>query len=109
MSNLRDGVSMRGYGRVDPLTVYAKEAFELFNVLVQNIQRDIVQAVFMAKIKQREAPAVSNLSRNRRDSREENTKMKSFLGEKTQNEKKGRNEPCPCGSGKKYKKCCMGK
>jgi len=109
MSNLRDGVSMRGYGRVDPLTVYAKEAFELFNVLVQNIQRDIVQAVFMAKIKQKEAPAVSNLSRNQRDSREKNAKMKSFLGEKTQNEKKGRNEPCPCGSGKKYKKCCMGK
>ena len=109
MSNLRDGVSMRGYGRVDPLTVYAKEAFELFNVLVQNIQRDIVQAVFMAKIKQKETPSTSKLSTNLKDKKDTKNKMKSFLGEKKEVEKTGRNALCPCGSGKKYKKCCMGK
>ncbi len=101
MSNLRDGVSMRGYGRVDPLTVYAKEAFDLFNILIQNIQRDVVQAVFMAKVKQKERP----MPIQNNEHKETKTKMNAFLGKKDDLKKVGRNDPCPCGSGKKYKKC----
>ena len=101
MSNLRDGVSMRGYGRVDPLTVYAKEAFDLFNILIQNIQRDVIQAVFMAKVKQKEKPMPIQNNENK----ETKTKMNAFLGKKDDLKKVGRNDPCPCGSGKKYKKC----
>lgn len=115
MSGLRDGVSMRGYGRVDPLTIYAKEAFDLFNVLVGKIQGDIVRAVFMAKI-QAEPP-------KRRGLREAKAAATAAAGAPAGSaspapaalgryaagdgpaEKVGRNDPCPCGSGKKFKHC----
>ncbi|MCH7493336.1 preprotein translocase subunit SecA, partial [bacterium] len=116
MGSLRDGVSMRGYGRVDPLTIYAKEAFDLFGVLIGKIQGDIVRAVFMARI-QTEAPKRRGLREAREIASAASARGRESVGSPAPAElsryetggsgtgKVGRNDPCPCGSGKKFKHC----
>ncbi|MBC8514819.1 preprotein translocase subunit SecA [bacterium] len=109
MTNLREGVSLRGYGRVDPLTVYAKEAYELFNALVGKIQQDIVRAVFMAKVETRPPPTYRQKTPPPSLPKKPTTpsaQASPYEGVKEKDQKVGRNAPCPCGSGKKFKKCC---
>lgn len=115
MTSLREGVSLRGYGQIDPLVVYAKEAYALFQHLLANIEKDIVRQIFLARVEkaQPEVPA----ARLRYTAPEEtggileevSGRATSFSddGKGPRKRKIGRNDPCWCGSGKKYKKCHM--
>jgi preprotein translocase subunit SecA len=114
MDQLRDGVSLRGYAQKDPKQEYKKEGFNLFSNMMATIGADVLQKVFRVVITaQTEEDYEQRLQRQR----EKQAKLmrlgpaakKGAKPETVRREgKKVRpNEPCPCGSGKKYKKCCM--
>ena len=101
MSHLREGIYLRGYANENPLRVYTLEGFELFDQMLDVIDKETTMYLVQAEIKQ-------NLERKEvvkgkavEDSNKEKKKKPIKKGKKI-----GRNEPCPCGSGKKYKQCC---
>lgn len=100
MSHLREGIYLRGYGQDDPLRAYTMEGFDLFDKMMQRIDHDITIMLAKSEINQNvERKAVSKKQvTNDSDDTKARTPKKS--------EKIGRNAPCPCGSGKKYKNCC---
>lgn len=99
MDQLRDGISLRAYGQQDPVQAYTVEGYDMFNELIRNIKEDTVRFIFnvntanMPKREQVAEPVTTN--------HEEGVRKPVVKEDKT-----GRNDPCPCGSGKKYKKCC---
>jgi preprotein translocase subunit SecA len=101
MDHLREGIGLRGYGQVDPLVVYAKEAFDLFTELQERIQSDVVRRLFLVQIAQPEQrrSAYNIRGTSGGDGGEPRAPIKRATA------KVGRNDPCPCGSGLKYKKC----
>ena len=101
MSHLREGIHLRGYAQEDPLRAYTMEGFDLFDSMMQKVDKDVSIFLLKAEIRQ-------NIERV-----ENKTKMVTNDGEETPVKRKpkrvqkiGRNDPCPCGSGKKYKQCC---
>ena len=101
MSHLRESVGLRGYGQDDPLRAYTVEGFDLFDQMIQTIDADITMFLLRAEVRQ-------NLERKEQSKKKE-TNERVIKNEKAQPIKKkkvGRNEPCPCGSGRKYKMCC---
>ncbi len=102
---LRTGIGLRGYGQRDPLVEYKKETYTMFNELLSAMQHEVVYSIFKVSIGLQLAPAVMQ-KRNLKYSGPEgevvdiDTKVKNEQGDKV-----GRNDLCPCGSGKKYKKC----
>ncbi len=102
MDHLREGIGLRGYGQRDPLTEYKKEAFDLFGEMTNRINTETLSRLFKVRIQtENEAQRLEKKQKliyNRGEGSEPTTVRKE--------KKVGRNEPCPCGSGKKYKKCC---
>ena len=96
MDYLRSGIGLRAMGQRDPLTEYQREAYDLFADMVESVKRDAVRYLFHVKATKRRRPAVSaprpGPSQPIQPSRAGQSKV-------------GRNAPCPCGSGKKYKRC----
>jgi len=111
MDHLKEGIGLRGYGQRDPLTEYKREAFDLFQEMVDRIKTTVVEWLFKVEVVQESAPA----PRPRpwveaRESRGEVADPVAAPRPAVRNasgQKVGRNDPCPCGSGKKYKKCCL--
>jgi preprotein translocase SecA subunit len=110
MDHLKEGIGLRGYGQKNPLQEYQKEGYEMFEDMVHRIQEDVVQKLFTVEIA-REA-AVEQMQVQHQPQRMVLSHGGAAPAEsrapsvKRQGEKVGRNEPCPCGSGKKYKRCC---
>ncbi|MCL6628081.1 MAG: SEC-C domain-containing protein [Armatimonadetes bacterium] len=123
MDYLREGIGLRGYAQIDPLVAYKKEAFMMFEEMLQSIQDEIVRYVYRVQVRQEVQP-FRNPYRNVQmlsggfvplgatDQTADVPSAKSqgpvrpntaLMGKK----KVGRNDPCPCGSGKKFKKCCL--
>jgi len=92
---LSESVRMRAYGQKDPLIEYKKESFQLFKDLIANTEDWVVANVFKT---QADAEGTRNYTEN--SPRSSMSSQHSFVSTKV-----GRNDPCPCGSGKKYKKC----
>ncbi|HEY3303526.1 MAG TPA: preprotein translocase subunit SecA [Candidatus Binatia bacterium] len=109
MDHLKEGIGLRGYGQKNPLQEYQKEGFEMFEEMIQRIQEDVVQKLFTIEMA-REA-AVEEIQVQQRPLRmvlshggsEEPARPVAL---KRDGAKIGRNDPCSCGSGKKYKRCC---
>jgi preprotein translocase subunit SecA len=104
MDHLKEGIGLRGYGQRDPLVEYKKEAFEMFSDMTGRISAEVLSRLFKIQIQKqetirREPVKQVHLSYNRGEG---TTAVQTVRRGK----KVGRNEPCPCGSGKKYKKCC---
>src|SRR5437870_3560088 len=110
MDSLREGIGLRGYGQKDPLIEYKREAFDMFAAMMDRCEREVLEHLFRVQIVQGEQPPPVQ-ARSRRP-----TQLKLNRGEdagggngdktvRRTGEKVGRNDPCPCGSGKKYKKC----
>ncbi|MEK6672187.1 MAG: preprotein translocase subunit SecA [Nitrospirota bacterium] len=104
MDHLKEGIGLRGYGQRDPLTEYKKEAFDMFADLTHRITTDAVSRLFKVQIRDEEA--VRHESRAKQPVRYNLGEGSEASRPVTKGKKTGRNEPCPCGSGKKYKKCC---
>jgi preprotein translocase subunit SecA len=96
MDQLRQGIGLRAYGQRDPIIEYRREGFDMFEEMICDIQQDTVTMLFHVKVttkpERREAP------------KEITPPPKKALD--SSGNKVGRNAPCPCGSGKKYKNCC---
>jgi len=125
MDSLREGIGLRAYGQRDPLIEYKREAFTMFSAMITGIEDEAVENIFrLQPAKEEKFKGVFNTESQQllhpevnefASSREEASappplinpaKTKSSAIPQATHEKVGRNDPCPCGSGKKYKKCC---
>ena len=101
MSELRQSIGLRSYGQINPLSEYQEIGFQLFEELIANIERDVSRYVLRAQIRDNlQRIQVAKPTRTL-SGKEEETKRQPVTSKKV-----GRNDPCPCGSGKKYKHCC---
>jgi len=104
MENLRDGIGWRGLSQRDPLVEYKREGFDMFQLMERGLKEDYVTYIYrIENVKLREEPEPQKLSYSG-GGEEPSPQPKS---PRKAEEKVGRNDPCPCGSGKKYKKCGM--
>jgi preprotein translocase subunit SecA len=107
MDHLKEGIGLRGYAQQNPLLVYKKEGFNLFEDLISRIKEETLNVLFRVQIA--EPKEMESIQRKQEQnlvysgSGSEETKKEPL---KRDRDKVGRNDPCPCGSGKKYKKCC---
>lgn len=104
MENLRQGIGLHAYGQRDPLVMYRKEGMDQFQLLEQKIQSDVAHAIFRAQVSIAQ-PSGNGNSRVRRRRPAPQPGRNAATGSRS-GRKVGRNAPCPCGSGKKYKRCC---
>ncbi len=100
MSHLREGIYLRGYGQEDPLRAYTIEGFNLFDKMLQAIDKDVSVFLLKAEIRQNIERKENTETMTTNDSEAEPVKRKPKRVKKI-----GRNDPCPCGSGKKFKQC----
>jgi preprotein translocase subunit SecA len=121
MDQLRQGIGLRAYGQKDPLTEYKFESFDMFNELTASIREDIVETAFKVEMRERKEAKAEQINRRQLSysspeaalggsskSSSSSSSGDGSIGQNTivKDEEPGRNDPCPCGSGKKYKKCC---
>ncbi|MDD2604540.1 MAG: preprotein translocase subunit SecA [Desulfobacterales bacterium] len=106
MDHLKEGIGLRGYAQQNPLMIYKKEGFEAFQDMIERISEETLRILFRVELAEpeqtvamhRPKPQEMQFSGGGEAPRRQPTQRK--------NAKVGRNDPCPCGSGKKYKKCC---
>ena len=100
MEHLKEGIGLRGYANEDPLQAYIKEGYQIFDNMMAKISEEISMFLLRAEVRQNiERKEVAKPIINNKDE-------KTLKGGTHKKEKIGRNDPCPCGSGKKYKNCC---
>ena len=104
MDQLKKGISLRGYGNIDPVTEYKKEGFEMFEDLTASIQDDTVTILLKAELKR--TPVVNKPEGPQNLSTNQTGDGSSVQPGRRAKQEIGRNDPCPCGSGKKFKNCC---
>lgn len=106
MDHLKEGIGLRGYGQQDPLIAYKREGHALFDEMIERIKEETIRLLFHIQIQREEQ--LDELRKEQED-------QPMFFGpaegagqkpQTRKDRKVGRNDPCPCGSGKKYKKCC---
>ncbi|MEW6410323.1 MAG: preprotein translocase subunit SecA [Nitrospirota bacterium] len=105
MDHLKEGIGLRGYGQRDPLVEYKKEGFEAFVEMGERIKSEVVSRIFRVQVS-REQPLAETFTFRRPQiqlSRGDGSERPQTV---VKGKKIGRNDPCPCGSGRKYKKCC---
>ncbi len=114
MDHLKDGIGLRGYGQKNPLIEYKKEGYQMFMELMDTIKQQTLSTLFMVRLVREDE--VEELARAQRE-RERQQALKLQRSDEEREEKPkqpvtregdkvGRNDDCPCGSGKKYKRCC---
>ncbi len=111
MDHLKEGIGLRGYGQKNPLNEYKKEGFQMFQGLMETVKQQTVSTLFMVQLVQKDE--VEELERQQREKEKARIAKLSRSDESaaetkkpTTSDKIGRNSPCTCGSGKKYKRCC---
>ena len=104
MDELRRGIHLRAIGQHDPVVVYRNEGFEMFEQMVAAIREDTARAVLTVQLRSQQEPERKQVAKETGTSADGTDKKKPVR--KTAAQKVGRNDPCPCGSGKKYKQCC---
>jgi preprotein translocase subunit SecA len=115
IDQLKEGIGLRGYGQKDPRIEYQKEAYQMFVEMLDRIKKDTVEKLFAVQIaKEQEAKEMKMerkqtfiLSRGEAAQGGGETEDGKGVTVRREGKKVGRNDPCPCGSGKKYKKCCL--
>jgi preprotein translocase subunit SecA len=119
IDQLKEGIGLRGYGQKDPRIEYQKEAYQMFLEMLDRIKRDTVEKLYAIQIaKDQEVREIKTerkqtfvMSRGQEAASQRGGQTEDGKGVTVRREGKkvGRNDPCPCGSGKKYKKCCLEK
>jgi len=105
---LKEGIGLRGYGQKDPKEEYKREAYQLFMEMMGRIRQEVIQKLFRIQlVKEDEVSRIEQEERRQRLAISRRTGPAPAVNQPVvRDDKVGRNEPCPCGSGKKYKKCC---
>ena len=104
MDELRDGMRLRAYAQHDPVQEYRNEGFDMFNAMTESICEETTKMMLTLQVKKKEDVERKQVAKVTGESSSDGTVSKTVV--KTKSQKIGRNDPCPCGSGKKYKKCC---
>ena len=107
MDDLKQGIGLRAYGQHDPVVAYKEEGYEMFQAMINAIREETIRRMFLVQLRPQQ-----NVVRQRvaKETGTAAATQSSVKKEPVRKEKKaGPNDPCPCGSGKKYKKCCMQK
>jgi len=108
LDHLKEGIGLRGWGQKNPLIEYKRESFAMFQDMMEHVRFDIVHHIFHLKLERFDSHDIEE----KRERELEQLNMiasdgsQEGSGEQRRSDKVGRNDPCPCGSGKKYKKCC---
>ncbi len=105
MDELRRGIHLRAIGQHDPVVAYRNEGFEMFEQMVSAIREDTARAILTVQLRSQEEPKRQQVAKETGTSGGDGSDKKQPV-RKTAAQKVGRNDPCPCGSGKKYKQCC---
>ncbi len=118
VDQLKEGIGLRGYGQKDPKIEYQKEAYQMFIEMLDRIKKDTVEKLFAVQIRKEGEAQEVKLERKQTFVLSRGEGAQTGGGEtesgkgvtfRREGKKVGRNDPCPCGSGKKYKKCCLPK
>jgi len=106
LDNLREGIGLRAYGHQDPLIAFQREAHEMYDGLLAAVQHDVAHAIYHIEVREppRRRPVRAAQPRRAASSDTQGAQPSALRTRVV-----GRNDPCPCGSGKKYKNCCMRK
>lgn len=99
MSHLREGIGLRGYANENPLNAYTLEGYELFDNMMARINKDVSVYLLKSEIRQ-------NVERKEVVKKTITNESKDTVKKPKKSDKVGRNQLCPCGSGRKYKQCC---
>ncbi len=105
MDHLRDSVRFRGYGQRDPLVEYKKEGFSLFQRLLENINKQVVYSILKVSVHTHDDGQVHATQAQNLQTNKDGETQSAAVPTDPRMQDVGRNDPCPCGSGKKYKKC----
>ena len=106
MDDLRQGIRLRAYAQTDPVVEYKREGFDMFEAMTNAIKEEIVRRVFLVRLKTNEELRRERVAKVTSEGAGDKTVKRQPVVKKI---KIGPNDPCPCGSGKKYKKCCRDK
>ena len=106
MDDLRQGIRLRAYAQDDPVVAYKREGFEMFEAMTNAIKEEIVRRLFLVRLKTNEEIRRERVAKVTSEGGGDGTVKRQPIVKKI---KVGPNDPCPCGSGKKYKKCCRDK
>ena len=104
MDELRRGIHLRAFGQHDPVVVYRNEGFDMFEQMISAIREDTARAILTVELRSQQQPERKQVAKETGTSGDGTDKKQPIR--KKASEKVGRNDPCPCGSGKKYKQCC---
>ena len=104
MQELRQGIGLRAYGQNDPVVEYKREGYEMFERMIAAIQEETLRRIFLARVQVGSTVKRERVAKVTGESAGADGTVKKQPVKK--GKKPGRNDPCPCGSGKKYKKCC---
>ena len=108
MDDLKQGIGLRAYGQHDPVIAYKEEGYEMFSAMIQANREETVRRMFLVQVKTNQEVKRERVAKETGTAAANQTQVKKQPVRKTA-AKVGPNDPCPCGSGKKYKKCCMQK
>lgn len=103
MDELQNGIRLRSYGQKDPVVEYRIEGFDMFEQMITSIREETAKMILTVRLRTKEAPKREKVANETSSSGGAEETVKKPI---TKGHKVGRNDPCPCGSGKKYKKCC---
>ena len=103
MEQLRQGIGLQGYGNKDPLVEYKLAGYDMFNDMIASIKEETARIMFHVRLKPREEVKREQVAKETGTNKDETLKKEPT---KRKAKKIGRNDPCPCGSGQKYKNCC---
>jgi len=112
MDELKNGIGLRAYGQKDPVVQYRLEGFDMFDEMINDIKVDVTKILMhirkQGETKRQETVKITSAAQERLNSADESNRAASTIDKTVRNEgpKVGRNDPCPCGSGRKYKQCC---
>ena len=107
MDDLKQGIGLRAYGQHDPVIAYKEEGYEMFQAMVAAIREETVRRMFLVRVQPQQEVRRERVARETGTAAAVKSEIKKVPVRK--GKKAGPNDPCPCGSGKKYKKCCMQK
>ena len=108
MDDLKQGIGLRAYGQHDPVVAYKEEGFSMFEAMVEAIREETVRRLFLVQLRAQQEVKREKVAKETGTGAANNAQVKREPI-RNKDKKVGPNDPCPCGSGKKYKKCCMQK
>ncbi len=108
MDDLKQGIGLRAYGQHDPVIAYKEEGYQMFEAMIQAIREETIRRMFLVQLRPTQEVKREKVAKETGAAGAQKTEVKK-QPVRNAAKKVGPNDPCPCGSGKKYKKCCMQK